>query len=187
VRRQKSRRTLTLLTDAPWDVGMVVIIPKSAFRISLPGPEPKGWNGTAIGLLPWLILVPKVICAVRDRIMSLAPDFDADHVIHELIFNNSGAADLGTDSIQMMAQETFNRVVQFRSPGHPGVDAADGLSWAFRRFVQSNSSEPLPWSMQDALPKKIPVLVYESFEVNHHPATLAELRTLTNRINPRSR
>ena len=176
----------SLLSDVPWDVGMVVIIPKSAFRLNLPGPKPKGWNGTAIGLLPWLILVPKVIRAVRDRIMALALDFDAEHVIHELIFNNSGAAGLGTDSIQSMAQETFNRVVKFRSPGHPGVDAADGLSWALRRFVQRNASEPLPWHGHETFPKKILILVYESLEVAHRPKTLDELRSITDGIIPRS-
>jgi len=176
----------SLLGNVPWDVGMVVIIPKSVFRVSLPGPEPKAWNGTAVGLLPWLILVPKVIRAVRDRILSLAPDFDADHVIHQLIFNNSGAASLGTDSIRMMALETFKRDVQFRSPGHPGVDAADGLSWALRRFVVRNASEPLPWLGNEALPKKIPILVYESLDVAHRPKTLDELRSITDSLVPRS-
>ncbi len=142
-----------ILTNLPWSFSFVVIQDKQSIidmmtRVAGSGAGPQDYSAAA-----WKMLPGTLGLGVMDLINRAFQRPAGTNGIRKVVINNPSSGDL--NEIRLECQRVLHREPEFVPNGHPGIDAVDGLLWAFRRFVELGRSDAVPWSATEPIPTQI--------------------------------
>jgi hypothetical protein len=140
----KKRKCRELLATHPWLKTSIYAFDKESFYNALPVNATKRLVVQRL----WHIFTIHFLGTVMPHIKNLVPDDQWGCLnIRNVIINNPKVADKGL--IETVVKKEFGRVPKFVSAGHYGIDALDGVLWAFYRYLNLGRGDCIPDTASD--------------------------------------
>jgi hypothetical protein len=145
--KDKKSECRELLTIHPWFQTAILVIDKAAFTEFFLRTRGRKIRKYEAAKSIWQTMGTSLLDTVIPHMKKLVPDDPWGCLnIRNVVINNPKGGNKSV--IQNIIKSKFDRIPEFVPAGHYGIDALDGVLWAFHRCLNLGKTDCLPKSVQ---------------------------------------
>lgn len=132
-----------LLATHPWFRASIYVINRKEFSESYFSKHGRRIKKCEVSRAIWKNMGASFLNTVIPHLKSIVPDDQLGCLsVRQVVINNPKRG--SRQEIQRTFQKMVDRTPEFVSAGHPGIDALDGVLWAFHRCLNLGKPDCLP-------------------------------------------
>jgi hypothetical protein len=138
-------RCRELLSAHPWFQTAIFVIDKKSFKEFFSQKYGRDLSKCEASKSLWQTMGASLLSTIIPHMKQLVPDDPWGYLnVRKIIINNPKGGD--KSAIERIIKAKLGRIPEFVPAGHYGIDALDGVLWAFQRYLNLGKADCLPAS-----------------------------------------